>query len=150
MRKLIFSAAIIAASVVSVVNVTAKDVDALSVNASTAVSAPATYSGQACDLIMAGHDVPGCYDVKFDIDDVTGDITGDLIADPYVHDFHLEGNLSDGTCTGYIIIPEGTFFYLGNLYDVVFGSNGCVTFTCYAWIPDLETYSKFVFSGCKQ
>jgi hypothetical protein len=149
MKKMLFLAAIIAASVISPANAAAKSTDALSVNVTTDVSATAEYDGEAYDLVMAGRPIPGSYPAKFDIDEDTGDITGSFRVEPMIHDFYLVGNLYDGTATGYVILADGTRYdYDGELYDVSFDGD-CVTFTCYAWIPALQTYSQFTFTGCK-
>lgn len=150
MKKFFVSAAIIAACVAGLTNGTAKNVDAKSVQVTTAVSAVATYTGNAYDLTMDSKPIEGCYPAKFDIDSLSGDISGYFTVDEVMQEFYLEGNLYDGSATGYVVI---SFYpvpldFTADLLNVAFQGK-TVTFSCDAITDMFDIESSFTFSGSK-
>jgi hypothetical protein len=151
MKNFFVSAAIIAACVAGLTNSTANNVDAKNVQITTAVSAMETYTGIAYDLVMDSRPISGNYPAKFDIDSISGDITGYFTVNDVMQEFYPEGNLYDGTATGYVVIDVYAPIQLpftAELFDVAFQGNS-VTFSCDATIDLLGIKSSFTFSGDK-
>ncbi|MDR0743456.1 MAG: hypothetical protein LBF05_03760 [Tannerella sp.] len=145
-KKFFLVAAIFAASVAGLANVTAENANANGVQDVAAITAAADYNGTVYDLKMNGKSIDTIIPATFTIDDVTGDISGEVIINVGVMgSITLDGNLYTGA-DGIAVVFGIPFPFTATFKSVTF-SGKSVTFTCEADAGIIS--ASFTFTGTK-